>query len=156
MVQMKRIYGIIAALILVACMVGAGCTGTGPGANETPTVTETPTAAETTAAPVDQFVYNETNNGQTVTVPNGRNITIRLDENPTTGYMWNVTSSVGLQYISDEYIPPAEQIPGAGGLHEWQYGAIEKGTGEFAAVYKRPWEQTTGNETTFTLNVIIE
>ncbi|RXE56698.1 hypothetical protein ABH15_00495 [Methanoculleus taiwanensis] len=153
MVQMKTIYGIIAALILVACMAGAGCTGTEPAANETPA--ETPTAAETTAAPADEFVYNETNNGQTATVPVGSNITIQLDENPTTGYEWNVTSSEGLVSISDEFIPPSGQLVGAGGLRVWEYGAVENGTGEFAAVYKRPWEETTGNETTYTLTFTI-
>jgi inhibitor of cysteine peptidase len=44
-------------------------------------------------------------------------------------------------------------MPGASGTHEWTIKATGKGQQQFTAVYKRPWEPTTGNETTFTLNV---
>ncbi|MCK8518794.1 protease inhibitor I42 family protein [Methanoculleus sp. 7T] len=154
MVQVKSIYGILVAGFLVACMLMAGCTSqpTVPGnATETPTPTAT-----ATAAPAEEFVFNETADNTTATLPAGSEIKIRLAENPTTGYSWNVTSSRGLQYVNETYIAPETGLVGAGGTHEWQYLAAEKGTGEFSAIYKRPWENVTGNETTFTMMFTIE
>ncbi len=153
MVQAKRIYGILVAGFLIMCMLMAGCTSQ-PAEPGTPTATPTPVA--TTPPAAEEFAFNETNNNETVTLPVGSEITISLDENPTTGYSWNVTSSAGLEYVNDTYIAPETELVGAGGVHVWQYLAAEKGTAEFSAIYKRPWEETTGNETTFSMAFTIE
>jgi len=150
MTQRKSIYGILLAGFLVMCMLMAGCTSQ-PAEN----TTATPTAEATTPAAGEEFVFNETNNNETVTVPVWSNITIRLEENPTTGYRWNVTSSVGLQYLNETYIAPETELVGAGGVHQWQYVAAEPGSAEFIAIYWRPWEEVTGNETTFSMDFII-
>ena len=160
MVQRKSIYSVLVAGLLVICLLGAGCTSQ----PEEGTPTATPTAAETTGVPTvmptpaetTEYAFNETNDNETVTVPAGSEITISLDENPTTGYSWNVTSSAGLEYVNDTYIAPETELVGAGGVHVWQYLAAEKGNAEFSAIYKRPWEETTGNETTFSLAFTIE
>ncbi|KUK61653.1 MAG: putative pprotein [Methanoculleus marisnigri] len=146
MVQKKSIYGVLIAGLLALCLLGAGCTSQ-PA--EQQNVTATPTPAE-------EYVFNETNNNETVTLPVGSEITISLDENPTTGYSWNVTSSAGLSYVNDTYIAPETGLMGAGGVHVWEYLAAETGTGEFSAIYTRSWENVTGNETTFSMAFTIE
>ena len=151
MVQKKSIYGVLIAGLLVLCLLGAGCTSQ-PAEEETPTATPTP--VETTAAPAEEYAFNEANNNETVTA--GSEITISLEENPTTGYEWNVTSSTGLEYVNDTYIAPETGLVGAGGVHVWEYIAAEEGAGEFSAIYKRPWEETIGNETTFSMAFVIE
>jgi inhibitor of cysteine peptidase len=156
MVQMKRIHGIVIAGLLVVCMLMAGCTSqpAEPG-----NATGTPSPAATTAAtpaPAERFAFNETNNNETVALPAGSEIIINLAENPTTGYAWNVTSSRGLQYVNDTYNAPQTELVGAGGVHVWEYIAAEKGSAEFSATYKRPWENVTGNETTFSMAFTIE
>ncbi|KAF5049810.1 Chagasin family peptidase inhibitor I42 [anaerobic digester metagenome] len=153
MVQRKSICSVLVAGLLVMCLLGAGCTSQ-PTEEGTPTATPTP--AETTPAPAEEYAFNETNANETVTLPAGSEITISLAENPTTGYEWNVTSSTGLEYVNDTYIPPETELVGAGGVHVWEYVAAEEGAGEFSAIYKRPWEETTGNETTFSMAFIIE
>jgi inhibitor of cysteine peptidase len=156
MSQMKKIYGIMVAVLLMACMLLAGCTSQPDDAGTptaTPTVTPEPTVTPT--APAEAFVFNETSNGENVEVPVDSSIVIRLDENPTTGYSWNVTSSQGLEYVNDTFIPPETQLIGAGGVHEWEYRAPETGDAEFSAIYKRPWEETTGNETMFSMTFTI-
>lgn len=146
MTHSKRIHAMLIAAFLAVCVLGAGCTSQpeGPG-----TPTETP-------APAEEFAFNETDNNTNVTLQAGSGITIHLAENPTTGYGWNVTSSRGLQYVNDTFIPPDTGLVGAGGVHEWQYLAAEKGTGEFSAIYRWPWENVTGNETTFSMAFTIE
>ncbi len=153
MVQKKSIYTVLIAGLLALCMLGAGCTSQ-PAEPGTPTATPTPVA--TTPPAAEEFVFNETNNNETVTLPVGSAITISLDENPTTGYSWNVTSSAGLEYVNDTYIAPETGLVGAGGVHVWEYLAAEEGSAEFSAVYKRPWENVTGDETTFSMAFTIE
>ncbi|MDD4253155.1 MAG: protease inhibitor I42 family protein, partial [Methanoculleus horonobensis] len=120
MVQRKSICSVLVAGLLVMCLLGAGCTSQ-PTEEGTPTAT--PTAAETTAVPTATpaaaYAFNETNANETVAVPAGSEITISLDENPTTGYEWNVTSSTGLEYVNDTYIAPETELVGAGGVHVW-------------------------------------
>lgn len=146
MVQRKSIYSVLVAGLLVICLLGAGCTS-----QPTEEGTATPTPVATT-----EYAFNETDNNEGITLPAGSEITISLDENPTTGYSWNVTSSAGLEYVNDTYIAPETELVGAGGTHEWRYLAAEKGDAGFSAIYKRPWEETTGNETTFSMAFTIE
>lgn len=162
MVQKKSIYGILIAGLLALCMLGAGCTSQ-PAEPGTPTATPTP--VETTAVPTANatatpapavYAFNETNANETVTLPAGSEITISLVENPTTGYEWNVTSSTGLQLVNETHDAPQTELVGAPGVHIWEYTAAEAGAGEFSAVYKRPWEEATGNETTFSMAFTIE
>jgi len=164
MVQRKNLYTVLIAGLLALCMLGAGCISqpTEQGnATTTPTPVETTTApaanATTTPAEDVTYAFNETDDNTTVTLPVGSNITISLAENPTTGYSWNVTSSEGLEYVNDTYIAPEDTgLVGAGGVHVWEYIAAEAGNGEFSAVYMRPWENVTGNETTFSMAFTIE
>lgn len=144
--QRKRLYGVLIAGLLLICLFAAGCTSQ-------PTGEGTPTAATTPAA--ENYISNETQNNATVTLSVGSRITITLDENPTTGYRWNVTSSAGLQYVNETFIAPETEVVGAGGVHRWQYVAAEPGSAEFTAIYRRPWEEATGNETTFSTDFII-
>lgn len=143
--QRKRLYGVLIAGLLLICLFAAGCTSQ-PTGEGTPTAAPTPGAATTPAA--ENYIFNETQ-------PVGSRITITLDENPTTGYRWNVTSSAGLQYVNETFIAPETEVVGAGGVHQWQYVAAEPGSAEFTAIYRRPWEEATGNETTFSTDFII-
>jgi inhibitor of cysteine peptidase len=147
MVQRKSIYSVLVAGLLAICLLGAGCTS--QPEEGTPTAAPTPVATA-------EYAFNETNNNETVTVPAGSNITISLAENPTTGYEWNVTSSTGLQLVNETHDAPQTELVGAPGVHVWEYTAAESGAAEFSAIYKRSWEETTGNETTFSMAFVIE
>jgi inhibitor of cysteine peptidase len=100
--------------------------------------------------------FNQTDTNKSITARPGETIKVLLDENPTTGYSWvfNVTS--GLTIATDTYHEPTGGLLGAGGVHEWQIRATGTGDQQISAVYKRSWEPTFGNETTYTLNIKIE
>jgi inhibitor of cysteine peptidase len=98
-------------------------------------------------------VYNESDNGKTETLPLGTAFTVRLNENPTTGYSWNVSVTSGLNITNDTYIPPTSGLMGAGGIHTWSVLATKTGLQEFSGIYMQPWENKTGNETTYLLKV---
>ncbi|MDD1645617.1 MAG: protease inhibitor I42 family protein, partial [Methanomicrobiales archaeon] len=86
-------------------------------------------------------VYDESSNGQTISVAKDSLVTIRLKENPTTGYSWQVQVTEGLSIVHDEYIPdkvPAGMV-GSGGTHSWTVQPQDAGTFTFSAIYMQPW-----------------
>ncbi|NTU99924.1 MAG: protease inhibitor I42 family protein [Methanoregulaceae archaeon] len=142
-------------LIMICCaaILIAGCTQ--PTAPVTPAATATPTAMPTpspTAVP-GMPVYNESENGITEAMALGSSFKVMLDENPTTGYSWNVSVTSGLNITDDTFIPPTSGLMGAGGVHSWTVLTTKTGLQEFSGTYMRPWENKTGNETTYLLKV---
>lgn len=100
-------------------------------------------------------VFTEEQDGTSSDMKIGELITIKLEENPTTGYSWNLITD-GLKVVKDEYISSAQAgVVGAGGVHEWTIQASNTGQYNISGIYKRPWENITGDEDTFnlTLNV---
>ncbi len=139
----------------VVCLIAvafAGCLGSNPGnpKGQGASPTETPVQ-------VGHLVVNEQQNTATVYVNQTDIITLRLTENPTTGYSWNLTTTPGLQVTNDTYIPSTTsgKMVGSGGTHVWDMTAVSSGDQKIQAVYKRPWEPVTGNETTFTMSVVV-
>jgi predicted secreted protein len=103
-------------------------------------------------------VYNETANGTTVKIPLGTGgCIVRLAENPTTGYAWNATVTAGIAIVNDTYVqdPLSQGMVGAGGTHSWTLAGTAAGEQKFSAVYKRSWENVTGSEDTFVLNILV-
>lgn len=106
-----------------------------------------------------QQVITEADNGTSISLENGSTFFLRLKENPTTGYSWELNLSQGLNNISGEYYPPEQPegikqpLVGAGGVHLWEIKAVSKGSQQVMGIYKRPWENVTGEEENFILNV---
>ncbi|MCQ1536459.1 protease inhibitor I42 family protein [Methanosarcina sp. KYL-1] len=103
--------------------------------------------------------FTEADNGTTATLENGTIFYLKLSENPTTGYSWELELSPGLTLLKDEYIqdePPEgveQPLVGAGGVHLWEIKAEATGSQQVKGIYKRPWEEETGKEDNFTLNI---
>lgn len=113
---------------------------------------------ETAEEPVMNATYTADVNVTNMTVPLGEIVTITLTENPTTGYTWNATNSTGLEIISDNYT--ADDVPagmvGSGGIHAWMAKAVETGNQTFSAILMRSWEPITGDEETYSLDILVE
>jgi len=98
--------------------------------------------------------YGDADNGKSISVNEGTTVTIILDENPTTGYAWNMTATDGLSVTGDKYIQGGQPgLVGAGGTHEWTIKATGKGQQQLAGIYRRSWEPLTGSEKTFALKI---
>lgn len=104
-------------------------------------------------------VITENYNGKTIQVKQGDSFYLRLKENPSTGYSWQLSLSKGLSLLSSTYYPPDSSkssqrlIVGAAGLHSWKIKAIARGSQQVKGTYRRSWEKETGREQTFILNV---
>ena len=145
----------IICLIAVAC---TGCVGTPQDTVEKlffPPTLPTPSG---TAIPVNHLVVTEEQNGATINVNTGAIITVRLPENPTTGFTWNLTTTPGLQIINDTYKPTytTGKMVGSGGTHIWDISAVATGEQKIQGVYMRSWEAVSGNETDFSMTVVVK
>ena len=86
-------------------------------------------------------------------------LTVTLEENPTTGYMWhNTIDKEGiLELQNDDYTPTvtSDKVVGSGGSHSWVFKGIAEGEAVLTFKYYRPWEkEDTATETrTFTVTV---
>lgn len=85
----------------------------------------------------------------------GSDLTLTLEENPTTGYQWvfAVTSegqtSTGLEAVSDEFkqSSSSNQVVGAPGKHEYKFKGVQEGTYWINFTYSRSWEPSADDET---------
>ncbi len=139
---------VMCCLVAVAC---SGCVGSGPG-NQT-----LPLTPAGTPVPVGNLVVNESQNTAMVFMNQSKIITVRLAENPTTGFQWNLTTTPGLRITKDEYIPSdtSGKMVGSGGTHVWDISTEMPGQQEIRAVYKRSWEPLTGNESIFSMKIMV-
>lgn len=153
------------AILGITCIIAvafAGCTGTSPSEEKTPAATGT-TAAPAATTPVTGgtastakgLVVGNSSNGHLIFMKTGGMLTLKLAENPTTGYQWNLTVSNGLKVVSDTYVPSdtTGTLVGSGGTHIWEIQAEQAGMQSVDAVYKRSWEPVVGNESTYTLAI---
>jgi inhibitor of cysteine peptidase len=144
----------------IVCIIAVACSGCVGPDKETmgklffPPTLPTPSG---TAVPVNHLVVTEEQNGATVNLKTGAVITVKLQENPTTGFTWNLTTTPGLQIINDTYKPTyaTGKMVGSGGTHIWDISAVATGEQKITGVYMRSWEPVSGNETTFSMTVIV-
>lgn len=96
-------------------------------------------------------------NGSTIAVPLNTTLTLELAENPSTGYSWNLTTTSGLRVAADEYVPATTNatIVGAGGIHRWEIITVATGLQQITGVYARPWENSTADATTYSVEVSV-
>jgi inhibitor of cysteine peptidase len=83
----------------------------------------------------------EHDQGREISAPLGETITLRLQENPTTGYRWALDSAGQLQTVQNIFIPPDTGQPvGAGGTRVLQFKAARLGSHIIRLRLCRPWE----------------
>ncbi|MCR5225574.1 MAG: protease inhibitor I42 family protein [Alphaproteobacteria bacterium] len=95
---------------------------------------------------------------QNVTVKLGDVVIIKLEENLTTGYSWQMdipeTDIVKVQ--ENKYIASNTDLVGAGGVHKWNLKATTPGTVKITAAYRRPWEKNTPPARRFVCKITVE
>ncbi len=158
--QARIIIGLV-SLIAFAC-IAVGCTQpAAPGGTTPVSVTPAPstgmtspaTPAATPAEGKKMITFTEKDNGTKQQIAAGSRFAIKLAENPTTGFLWNASTTAGLEILSTDFVENAhaEGMTGVGGIRTWVLRSTEPGEPSFTAVYKRSWEPVTGNETAYSL-----
>jgi inhibitor of cysteine peptidase len=106
---------------------------------------------------VAEYIFGEKDNGALVEVRRGAKITIELNENPTTGYRWMI-SSIDEAFLvpeGDAFVPPDHKSPGAGGLRRFFFRAKSAGSTALTLINKRAWQSDNQAVGTFKLPIRI-
>jgi predicted secreted protein len=107
---------------------------------------------DNTASPLP--VYNLTYNNTTVNVPLDSELVISLPENGgSTGYLWDPAQTQGLDLLESKFRPANTTLIGAPGDREFLLRASWTGEQCFKATLHRSWENLTGTEEVFILNI---
>ena len=90
-------------------------------------------------------IITEQNAGQIIDTSVGKELSIQLNGNATTGYAWNFSSDspTAYQIIEDDYVENKhpEGMVGVGGLHIYHIKTLQSGQFTITARYYRPWEE---------------
>ena len=97
--------------------------------------------------------------GRTVNLRVGDGVKLSLEENPTTGYRWEfltrpepVCVIVGDAYDANS----SGGKMGSGGVHNWDFRAVDKGTSTVSLAYRRPWEKDAAPAQTFKMTLVVK
>jgi inhibitor of cysteine peptidase len=93
-----------------------------------------------------------------VMVEEGKEFTVRLNSNRTTGYQWRPAESLDervVKVVRSEYVPYDTSAVGGGGEEVWTFLATGKGDTEIAMEYVRPWEKGQSEMKTATIKVSV-
>lgn len=153
--MIKREYLLIGMIILIGIGIAIGITSM---CKAMLTPGDQKTLVESATAAPKYLVYSEWDNGTTSLIHSQDIITIRLPENPTTGYQWEITMSDGLRLLDDTYIypDPSGRMTGTGGWRRLTLIPGASGMESFTAVHKRSWESESRNEQHFSLQFDVQ
>ena len=103
------------------------------------------------------MTLNSLDHGKTVEVPLGESITIRLPENPTTGYRWAVDSITQSLLTIDEgrFVPAAGSALGGSGYREIVVHPKQDGVGEVRLKLGQSWEDESAVSDRFEIRVVV-
>ncbi len=98
---------------------------------------------------------SEKDDGKTISARIGDTFLLKLPENPSTGYTWQISVTPGLIVTGEGFYPSVLRRIGAPGTREWQIRVTGPGDQTISAVYMRPWESTVNSAREFTLFITI-
>lgn len=149
---------ILLAVLTLAIVVGAiafsGC------AEETPEVeSEEKEEVKPTEPAPEEVKLTAADNGSEVELVKGQALTITLQSNPTTGYMWEVVEPPDEQVMRQvgeiEFEPESdEDVIGAGGVQIIRFEIVNAGRTSLKLVYHRSWETDVEPLETFSIQVV--
>lgn len=96
---------------------------------------------------------------KTIDVAVGKDLTIALESNPTTGYSWQADyDKAMLSLLSDEYEAKsvAKGIVGSGGTQYLTFTALAAGRTSVTLTYRRSWEEPSADDRKEVFNISIQ
>ncbi len=104
-------------------------------------------------------IITENDNGKVISIKNGDTFYLRLNANPSAGYLWKLNLSNGLSLLETNYHTPENMgkneshLYGSIKVQEFKIKAVTEGNKQVHGIYNRSWEKETGTKQTFSLNV---
>lgn len=140
----------IIALILIFMLTAFGC-GIVVG-YFIPTASSTSVNADDGSRLVP--IYDQNYDGMAVNASINSRFIVSLPENGgSTGFLWDPTSTQGLDLLESKFIPGNKSMIGGQGTRQWLFRASRPGEQHVKATLHRSWENLTGTEETFGLTI---
>lgn len=80
-------------------------------------------------------------NGRSIDAGGEDAVALRLPENPTTGFRWQIERIEGsLELVTDTYYPSSDIQFGSGGIREFHFRRTAKGTARLGLKNLQAWE----------------
>lgn len=99
--------------------------------------------------------FDQDSDGHEISLTSGDEFEIRLPENPTTGFRWQVTNdgAPACKILDDEFRAPDAARPGQPGLHVWRMRIVAAGGGAIELINSRARSAGAASGRTYTLRV---
>ena len=106
---------------------------------------------------MSSHLVTQADDGKTIEVRQGDLVTLRLPENPTTGYRWSLDEhdALALEPAEKPKFEPASPAIGAGGIRTFTFLAKTVGESSLALSLRRSWERPTSGQKTFSVKIRI-
>jgi inhibitor of cysteine peptidase len=90
-----------------------------------------------------EVIVTQSDQGRTIEAHQGDLIVVRLAENLTTGYGWEMTplGSTVLELLDSDYSQDGGELVGRGGTRAFRLHVRSPGTQRVQFEYRRPWEE---------------
>ncbi len=101
---------------------------------------------------------DESSNKREIELSVGEEFELRLPENATTGFRWQLASNgEPACALQSNFFEPTDSTntPGRGGTHSWRFQAAQEGLGTIELVYRRAFEPQVLPARQFSLRVHI-
>jgi inhibitor of cysteine peptidase len=97
--------------------------------------------------------------GTDIVLETGNSFVVRLPENASTGYQWEIVERpVGLECLADRSVPARGLTPGAAGVHEFEFalppGLAQPPHGQLVLHLRRSWDTTREPVETYTVTLV--
>ena len=98
-------------------------------------------------AACSKTVVTDNDNGKTIVIDAGQSLEIKLPENPSTGYSWELGAKpmgkVEFELKEGKYIPDEkpQHLVGRGGVRVFELCLLSQGKLQIEGCYFRPWEK---------------
>lgn len=138
----------LSVIALVAVITLVGCTA-GPR-----TPVKKP-AAGPPASTIGMVKLTAADAGKSVKLVVGQVLELKLQGNPTTGFLWEPKKTPGIRFLGSAFKPNSNLI-GAPGIVTLRFKTETAGRRLLTVVYRRPFEKTVPPARTFTVNLIVK
>jgi inhibitor of cysteine peptidase len=90
-----------------------------------------------------EIILADQDDGLQVTLAENQELVVRLEANPSTGYVWEIAEMDGtvLREVGTGEFEPGSTLLGASGTLTRRFEAVGPGQGKLFLVYHRPWEK---------------
>ncbi|MBI5624978.1 MAG: protease inhibitor I42 family protein [Elusimicrobia bacterium] len=107
----------------------------------------------------DSAMVGEDADKTQVHLPVGKEVSVRLAGDPTTGWSWEVLDGAGSAFSVEEPLsyhpaPKKPGVTGAGGEFATLLRALSEGRALLRLVYRRPWEKDVAQARTFSVELV--